>query len=302
MAEKKRNNLIRSVCGGLNRRFRGVTCNYYDCSAIECRLLRKQQMEEFWQKCRFNKFKMLYKASAHYLKQFKLKYDNIPVDDMEDIDFKGIINRLEKQGLKEDFTINGWRKYMNKTVYREVKGILVKKGLIPREAKCGTCKYLPVSKPYVCQKKGENRKKTDHACGEYTPRIDIFISVSHNEDSEHNGNQGKNPLESEMIRAQHENIRTPERILEEKQESNQLPIIKKLLKNRAENTNPGTRERKIYERQYNNIIQLQKLFSKGISEKKALKILADETSVDIKTIQRDLKEIRKFLKKMSTDG
>ncbi|MCP4107179.1 MAG: hypothetical protein GY749_16835 [Desulfobacteraceae bacterium] len=298
MTEQKQNNLTRSVCGGTNERFRGNPCKYYDFSSGQCLLLMEQKMDEFWKKCRCKKFEMLYEATTSYLKKFKQKYANLPVDDMEEIDFKEIISRLKNLRLKEEFNINGWRKYMNKTIYREVKGILVKKGLIPRETKCGTCKFLPGSKPYVCQKKGETRKKTGEICEQYAQKIDVFISIN---GSESNDDQYRDNLIFEISKSIHENVKTPETILEKEQEKNRLSIIKEILDKRIEKAKPGKMKQK-YERQYDVFINLFNLLSEGIPKEESQKLLADKNGVNIRTIRRDIVEIMEFLKNNVPDA
>ncbi|QTA86269.1 Uncharacterized protein dnm_022900 [Desulfonema magnum] len=73
MSQKKQNNLIRRLCGGLNKRFAGRSCNNYERSTTQCRLLRKHRMNEFWEKCRGEPFTMMYDTVTKITNTFRLK-------------------------------------------------------------------------------------------------------------------------------------------------------------------------------------------------------------------------------------
>ncbi|QTA86292.1 hypothetical protein [Desulfonema magnum] len=293
MSQKKQNNLIRRLCGGINKRFAGCSCNNYERSTTQCRLLRKHRMNEFWEKCRGEPFTMMYDTVTKITNTFRLKYPSLHISEVIDIDIKDIVTRLKTYHLKEEFTIIAWRNYMHKTVYREIKGYLIKKGWLPRVNQCGTCKYFPESEPYICPKNGKQRKKTDGTCEKYSQKLGIFISIN----GYGHDDQKNNAHLSDKFQY---NDETPETILEKKNDP--LLMIKHALCMRIDTASPETKQRAKYQRQYEVFISLLHLLSEGVPMKKAQKTLAKQNSVAAKTIQRDISEIRKFQKKMSSEA
>lgn len=246
-------------------------------------------MDEFWETCRCGPFEMLYEAVNRHIETFKWKYWRLAIN--EDIDLQSMTDRLKKQGLKSDFHIVGWRRYMNKAVYREV--IRVNRHLIPKDARCGTCNHLPESKPHTCQKTGEDRKKTDGPCEKYARKIPIVKRIEGDyEDQVRDGEM------SEVTEIVSGNTESPEAILEVK---DLICKMKEALRKRVENAEPRSQIRSIHERQHEIFMNLLSLFSKGFSETEAIRLIAEECGVSDKTIQRDLMKIRKFLKKMSIE-
>jgi hypothetical protein len=276
----------------MSKPFGKVSCEYYDDSNKECRLLREQQMEEFWDKCRHDNWELLYNTSILWNKKLREKYNDLPVDDMEDIDFEKIINSLKKSRV-ENYKLTPWLAYVKKTVYREILKIWAKQGLMPDRKGCGSCKYLAKLKPYNCTKTGERKKKTDKACKEYLPEIGMFIPLSDDSDNDQEQDQEKNRLWLEIDETVNPYDTSFDIFLE----------ITETLEARAENAMPGTKEKERRDRQYEIFIRLRHLLSKRISKKEAVKILTDEFKVSKKTIRRDIKEIESVnLKKMSFDG
>lgn len=281
MSGKEENTLIQSLCGKSNKLFGGRSCEFYDHIHTECQLLREKKMHEFWEKCRSRPFEMMYESTKVHIQRFKRIYKRLPIDDKEDINFEEIVTRLRKYGLKENFNIVGWRRYMNLTVYREVKKYLAKKGWIPKEAQCGTCKYLPESPPYTCRKTGEVRNKGDQTCEEYAQKIP-FIDENDDTNMFVSGSAGD--------------------ITDAIDEKDLIAKVLKVLKERIEDSEPGSKKNSVHERQYETIINFLHLFSEeDISEKDAVKFRAKECKKDVKTIQRDLTAIREFLEKMSIE-
>ena len=87
------------------------------------------------------------------------------------IDFRQIMERLKKIKL-HGYSLIIWKGYINKVAYNAARNVLVKAGLLPKDRRCGTCRYLPWSKPYICLKKKEERKKSDPPCDEYCWEIE----------------------------------------------------------------------------------------------------------------------------------
>ncbi|GEM_PF-5152212 len=285
-------NLIRSVCGGENRRFRGLFCEYYERSTSRCMLLRERKMGEFWEKCRASCFNMLYEAAKRYLRNFRQTYPNSPIDETEDIDFGRLIRRLQDTGLKQGFDLEAWRGYMNKSVYREIRTILRERGLIPWQIRCGTCRFMPEKMPFICPKTGTVRGRTEEVCKDYAQSVHNIIYIDADLGV---GSREENRLMAEI--GEQQGISTPETLLEKKEEEQRLPLIRKILTARIKETQPNTKSRQIYERQYEIFVNLLNLFSKDIHIEKALKILADKYGVTVRTVQRDLEEIREFSEK-----
>lgn len=286
-------NLIRSVCGGENRRFRGLFCEYYERSAARCLLLREGKMREFWEKCRASCFNLLYDAVKLHLTNFRQKYPDSPIDETEDIDFEKLICRLQDTGMKQSFDLEAWRGYLNKTVYREIRNILRKRGLIPWQIRCGTCKFMPLKMPYICPKTGTVRSRSDDACPDYAQTVHNIISI----DAEicPGDSQENNRLMAEMGNWQ--GNPTPETLLEKKEEEQRLPLIRKILLTRIKETRPGTKSRQTCERQYEIFVSLLNLLSDNVPMEEAFKIIADKQGVAVRTVHRDIADIREFSKK-----
>jgi len=268
------NRLIHSVCGGATH-FGGVSCTHYDFSAGECILLRERKMDDFWENGRCTPFDMLYRAVATYSDRFKDKYDYLPLDDKEDIDFCSIVERLRNYGLRRDFNLAGWSRYMNKAVYREIRGILVRRGLIPDEAICGTCKHLASSSPCICQKTGTFREKSDMICEFYEWPVRIFVpfDAGYTDYSKEDWTGGADDI----------------MIMKEK-----MNRMKNMLANRALKMRSGSQKRKIYERQYEVFANSANLLSEGVPGRRLRTTLAKKSGVHVKTIRRDMRDIREF--------
>lgn len=282
MSEKQQNDTDAAVCGKGNKRFGGVSCEYYFHSVMQCMLLKEHRIKELWEKCRINHLELLYNAVMAHLARFKQRYRKLPIDEQEDVDFDQIIRCLKAQEDKKRFdisTLNDWRKYIGKAAYLEIRRIFIKRGLIPKEARCGICRYLPQTKPYICLKKREVRKKTNPACDEYRRR-DVIIPVADDE------------IEHEQIKSF---------ILPNSEENNEEITIESAinaLNERIRQTKPGTKEREKSERQYEVFFNLCHLMSDGHSKEEAKNILADNYGISLKTIARDINEIKEFLEKM----
>jgi len=168
MSVRKTNDLIRSFCEGGLEPFKEIPCKHYIRADRECRLLRKGKTARFLKRCRLSTFEMLYETVIRCLKMFQRRYPGLPIDEGEDIDFGGIIDRLKKRKLTQGYNLIVWRGYINKVGYNAVRTVLVgKEELLPRVRNCGTCKHLPRSRPYFCPKEEKVRKKSDGPCKDY---------------------------------------------------------------------------------------------------------------------------------------
>lgn len=290
MAEKKEYDLIRRFCEGGYKDFKNIPCKYYMSSDRACHLLRQGKSKRFWDQCRLNTLEWIYKAADKYLAVFKKRYPMLHIDEKEDADFACIADRLKKQTIKKD-TLISWVGYVNTAVYREIRDFLHKVYKIPKIRRCGNCKYLPLSRPYICSEKGEERKKSDAPCEAYSwePPPEMMPA----------------PIDDEII----PDFNTPEILLAEKKE-NLLFRIVEMLMDRIEDENPGSKKRDIYKRQYEVFADVLHELSKiepDVEENElirqrsaAIDRAAEKQKVSRKTIMGDIEDIRKFLeKKMS---
>ena len=268
-------------------------CDYYDLSAGECLLLRERKMDEFWEKGQCAPFEILYNSVSNCLDRLKNKYRYFPLDEREDVDFCKLVSRLKRKGLKREFNLGGWRKYVNKAVYREIRDILIKRGLIPGAANCGTCRHLTLSKPHVCQKTGAFGKKSDKTCDAYMWHRHVFVSA----DSENNGVLKKSGIKNEVDKMGGENMKTPATLMEEKEEGRQFLLMKEMLAKRAEEAEVGSKRKEKFERQYEIFSNLLILLSDGVPYRGVRTVLAEKTRIHIRTIRRDIEEIMIFLRK-----
>lgn len=286
MPAKNKTDLISALCGKLNKRFGGRACKLYDPSNTQCMLLRKKQMEKFWEECRGQPFVMVYEAVQKFLKKFQRMYPGLHIDDYEDVDFKGLVKRLISHPLENTFTIAAWRGYMYKTVYREIKN----KFQIPSRERCGTCKYLPELKPLVCQQTGKAKRKTDVRCEEYAPKTGYVKRIDGDKPNETRTSDG---LELKIIGVGEEG-----KSLEDVIAIKELIVkMTEVLSRRIEDAARGSKKREKYQRQYEVFVGLFHSFSEDETYEAAVESLSNAFSVDKKTIQRDISEIENFLKK-----
>ncbi len=298
MIGNKRGDLIESICGGAGRKFNGKPCRYYvQIPTKQCQLLKARKMDVFWEQCR-GAYLIFYDTVQVLSKMFKVRYPGLPIDEAEDFDFEGVIRRLQQQDIPlENLTV--WRKYVNKTVYLEIKKALSKRGLVPEKKNCGSCKYLSPSKPYICTKTGHPRKKTDPPCETYGPDIAYFLSIDEKTSPGDGSNhQRSDRLLLEMITVKNQEPNTPETLIiaKEEQKRSALSMIIAMLAQRPGHKESGSKKRKKYARHYEVFINLVHLLAKGVPRESVIKHLAKRFTVNEKTIRRDIIEIRNFLR------
>jgi hypothetical protein len=76
----------------------------------------------------------------------------------------------------------------------------------------------------------------------------------------------------------------------------EIEEINEILKKRATNAKHEN-TKKIYKRQLNVLANLYHYLSEGYSTRKAMKLIAVKIGKNVKTIERDIREIRDFLNK-----
>jgi hypothetical protein len=264
----------------------------------QCRLLKQHHFHQFWEQCRGAYF-LFYDMVRVWHTKFHTWYPGLPIDEAEDFDFPGVVRRLQQQHIQTD-NLAAWYKYVNKTVYLEIKKRLIQRGLVPEKKNCGSCRFLSDLRPYFCANIEETRKKTDPPCENYSPRIAYFRSLD--EDSSHQPGEAlhrSDRLLLEMINKVSPVISTPESIaiMEEEQAQPALTIITAMLAKRPEGEKIGSKRRKRYMRHYTVFTNILGLLSQGFPKEDAVKRLAEKFAVNEKTIRRDIDEIKTFLRK-----
>lgn len=325
MSNTHKRDVIRLFCEGCEKRFRNVSCRYYQrfqCILLEhekdgrCESLPSHQlpcehydaqnqqcslrssvMEIFWNECRCDNIRNLYDTSNRHSESLKRIYKGY-VDEKEDVDFVRLAEELKKAELDKPL-LSQWINYVSTSVYRAFRKILDDRGLIYRKKQCGTCKFLSASSKY-CYRKNESKNKTDKTCEHYSQTYPVFKSTDIYEHDDNHPNEiihrdSENPEISE----------TPETLLLKKEEANRQPIflMKQLLSQRIESQAFESKRRQIYQRQYELFVNYLHLLSEDIEPEDAKKMLAEKLKAEPKTISRDISDIREFLQeKMSENG
>ncbi len=292
MAEQKEESLISKVCGGKSKEFANTPCQYYEADKKKgCQLLQEQKMDAFWQKCR-KAWEIFYNIEKTLHEKFRGKY---PAVDEDVFNYKDVISRINAHRLRIQ-NLAGWVGNVRTTIYREKRRALYKLGLVPEKNRCGTCKHLPKFKPYFCPKIQEIRRKTDKICDyDYEPNTYHFLPIREKEKY--------NTYEDWLLFPKSSEIPTPEKLLIEKEYRKQMeefsmPVIKDLLKQRIKEQRPGSKKRERYKRQYEIFVVYIQLFKEeDLSEKDLVRKLVEGFHLDWKMVNRDLAEIKAFLKK-----
>jgi hypothetical protein len=267
-------------CKGEGRRFGGTVCQYFEADTGECRLLRDDELKGIFEEGRCTPFEMVKRALSRHLEKYRDVIN--PIEHLDAMAFE-VAFRLTSKRLKQGFQIYVLQGYINRTVYCSVIEMLRREDpLVKRQ--CGTCKQLSPSRPHVCQRtslisptEGEldnpfyetRRNQTDKAC-----------------------KYGFEPMETTSLDA------SPG--LSSSLQSAQLDISQilisdmiRVLAQRASEAE-GKRARKRAERQYVVFCQLVERCKRGESHQEAVKAIAGDLGVSIKTIQRETSEVKSF--------
>ncbi|MDM8524954.1 hypothetical protein QUF80_16410 [Desulfococcaceae bacterium HSG8] len=278
-----KNDLIALFCKGEGKRFRGERCEHYEIFTDECRLLRDRKMKDVFEKGRCEPCVMVERAVKWNFYRYK---DRVNPEEYTEV--WEICEAIKKHTLhipKLPVLIG----YINRSVYTEAIRILIEIGILVRGI-CDNCVHLSLSKVYVCTrayvlvdgKEIENplydkkRNPSDKACKDGFEPYDF------------------KSLDTDDI--------DPPAVTDPGEEFLIIESMKKLLVLRTDRAKDET-TKKIYERQYVIFCRFVNLVREGHSDKKALKAIAKKLGVSVKTVERDMEEVRKFLKKeMSSDA
>ncbi len=270
MAKK---DMVALFCKGKERRFRGIVCKHYDTDADECRLFRERPMRDVFEKGRCEPYEMLKRAVRRNLYGYS---DRIaPEEHIEPTTFLTSV-RIKKKGLKHP-KLPVLKAYINRSAYNDVIELLMEEGVLWPSI-CGICVHLSVPKPHVCQREhimvdgkrienphhGETRIPSSQACkkGFEPPVFEENFDIP--------GPEPDSPVIIEMKTA--------------------------LTKRIKGETNKNVRRK--HERQYVVFCRFVRLNQEGYSEREALERIAEVLGVSLRTVERDMAEIRNFLREV----
>jgi hypothetical protein len=296
MTQEPTFDLIELYCAGKGRRYRGDPCVWFEESGRRCRLLLDHRTETFWTECRCDNTVLLYDTVGRHLRSLRRIYPWLPIDETEDFDFTGVAERLKAVRLNKGYNLAVWRGFVNKTVYREIKEKLVRRGLLARERKCGFCRHLPVRRPFVCALTGDLHKKTDDACPDFSLEGIYFLSMENSWGSENTGNE---ILMEEVDKAVHGPIQNPEALLLSREQNRNTAIaaLSNMIYRRIEEEKAGSKKRRKRKRQFDVFVNMVHLMAGGMSRETAVNLLARRFFVHKRTIRRDIGEIYDFFQK-----
>lgn len=288
--------LIRMICAGAGQRFGGVSCEYYVPFAGECDLLRQSALESIFEKGRCNPRGIMTSAVKRNLFRYK---DLIHVGEYLSSIVFTLWNRLKSIRLKKGHSLAVLIGYINRAAYTEVILALQSEGLLARKI-CGFCVFLSELEPHVCRRETipltndgvtapkENpfylkERKTTDKCQE---GFRSYTLLSVDEDKDEDAEDTHSPPLAETLGDPGSADKTEDRI--------EIEELKGFLKKRAATTKHAN-TRKIYKRQHNVFVSLYHYLSEGYSIPKAIQLIASKIGKNVKTIERDLDEIRAFL-------
>jgi hypothetical protein len=289
MPESVKITLVREYCGGLGKQFAGVVCGFYIQLTGLCKLLEEEIFASIFSKGRCKPHDAVESAVKRNLKIYE---DKIESSNFES-DVKSLSsivnNNLKERRLKTGFDLPTLLSYINKTAYIEVLQFCIKDGFLVRK-QCGNCISLSVMRPYICLNEGsliegtinnyyqKERKINDKGC-ELFKKKNIFV------DKEKSLGDKKLDFFETVV---------DENTESEVERRLYLNDIMKLLKNRiAESKSENSK--KIFKRHYAIIVNLYHYLAYGYSIQKAKQMIAEKIDKNVKTIDRDLKEIREYL-------
>jgi len=279
--------LIRQNCAGAENR--GIVCKFYVRLTAECDLLKKEKLDSIFKNGRCNPFRFVEKAIRSNLKRYK---DLIDVKKhVSSIAFV-LSKRLKDVRLKKGYSLAVLIGYIKRAAYTEVIQFLQNEGVLEKK-NCGNCIFLSELKPYVCRRENvdaiengvkelkpnpfylKERNKADKCQEGFKPHA--FVSI--NRDRDHDSTDSYNSEISEKL-------------------DNRIEIeeINEILKKRTTDTK-HINTKKIYKRQHNVFINLYHYISEGYSDRKAIQLIAINIGKNVKTIERDINDIRSFLTK-----
>jgi hypothetical protein len=294
--------VIDAICGGKGKEY-GSPCDYYEESTRCCILLREGRITEIWENKRCISYQILDGAIKSRSKEIKKKFPELTIDEelTNDINFKKIISRIDRSVAKSPLNIPNlavWINYLKTTASNYISGHVFPK---PR---CGVCKYL--SELDICHLKelfingelqenphyGNKRKKSDKPCEQgYAPRLPEIVPLKGNGDEilpeivplKGNGDEiGQTGNNTKLIVEHKDSV---------------FHFIK-LLKERAEEAEAGSKKREKFMRQYSMFREFYKFLKDNPVAEKPKREFMKKHRITKNMFDRDFKEIREYVKKM----
>jgi hypothetical protein len=290
--------LVRLICAGVGNRFGGVVCKFYVRLTAECDLLKKEKLDRIFKNGRCNPYRFLKSAIEKNLRRYK---DVINIQEYVSSIAFVLSKRLEDVRLKKGHNLAVLTGYIKKSAYTEVILFLQKEGLLEKKI-CGNCIFLSDLKPYVCRRENieviengiselkpnpfylKERNKTDKCQEGFKPRALVSLNI----DDDHTGEDNFQPGVSEKL--------ADVSVVETLGDKLEIEEIGEILKKRATDAK-HVNTKKIYKRQHNVFINLYHYISEGYSVRKAIELIAIKIGKNVKTIERDINDIRSFLTK-----
>lgn len=275
--------LLTVFCRGEGRRFGGQVCEFLDAPTGQCRLLRDHALNAVFEQGRCAPFEMVTRALAKHLDKYR---DVLEPGEHRDAMAFEIAVRLTEKRLNKGFQIYVLQGYINRTVYCSVIEFLRREDPLVKK-QCGNCRHLSLARPYICQRvtvitpaHGEEdnrwydspRNITDRACQYGFETVETFSADAA-------------PAYSAPVRTTEMN--TSGLLLND---------MVALLARRAGELDPGRAKRRA-DRQYVVFAQLLERCGQGETHQEAVSAIADDLAVSVKTIQREISEIRTFFER-----
>lgn len=273
-------NWTQLTCEGSAPLFKERPCENYSKPPPQCSLLKEKAIVKLCETGRCI-FAMLGFVQEKLAEQF----DHL--DGREDIEIGTLQDRLKRVIWNDSSNPAGWLTYVKKAVHRATVRSLAKQRLVPEEKSCGTCVHLPNSNPRVCQICEDTKKASDRACSDYH-FLPMTIAVgSENDTDELGGDAG-----AKFVPEASERSEKAQQSVDARMDVESLRLA---LAERVEKEKQSTRRRTIAARQYELFLNLRHLAEEDYPDEEVLKIVAEQMGVCLRTVRRDLAEIRHFL-------
>lgn len=277
-------NWTQLTCEGLSEGstplFNERPCENYSKPPPRCSLLKEKAITKLCETGR-----CIFAMMGFVQEKLAERFDHL--DGREDIDLKPLIKRLKRVIWHDSSNPAGWLVYLKKAVHNATVRALARQRLMPEEKNCGTCVHLPNSNPRVCQVSGDAKRAADRACDDYH-----FIPITIGAGSEDNPDELGDESETKFVpEAVERSSKTQERV----DARMDVESLRLALAERAENERQGSRRRAIAARQYELFLNLRNLAGETDSDQEAFRIVSQQMGVSLKTVHRDLAEIRDFL-------
>lgn len=274
--------LVTCYCHGDCRQFQHQPCEFYQPDDHTCRLLCEGELNRILEQGRCAPYEILKRAVAKHLDKYRDVVD--PSDNLDALTFE-IAVRLRPQRLTQGFELYVLQGYINRAAYCGVIEMLQREHPFTKRV-CGACRYLSLTRPPLCQRV----MLVNNTAGEYpNPYYDQPRNLT-----DRACQDGFDALETTSL----EDIAERPHV-----SATSMPDDSKLLlddmftllsRRPAQQTDPRLKRR--YERQYVIFCRFLDLLNEGYLHQEAMDVIAAESGVSLKTIQREITDIREFFR------